>query len=390
MTAVYRFDHPHVADNFQVPSADGLFALQQLAISAHGPRRDAIDLYRERANRDAWVERPELQRFVENKDAWTNEHRDALVGTGVEDYVATRADALGPAGGLFLPRQLEHIYRKVLEEKRPALNAMRLFPVDSEVPVGARNHTVRRFLQYGEAKIHRGSNVDIPGASAAQIEEQFPVRFAVTSVKIPVFELLAARFANVDMYGAYVRAARRAFDTLANQLFWAGSAEDGLYGILNYPYLPKKIVSTSFVPGASTGDQIVAAISAILNYANDYSRQTFSSNRLAISPRVDTMIKNTRMGSVDTTTIKKFILDNNPGLVIEVVHELQGAGPGGLDGILAYNDSADSISLVMPQGLTALPVQYREFDQFTPMYGSIGGVVMRDVGNNLLAWVTAA
>lgn len=291
--------------------------------------------------------------------------------------------------GFHLARQLEYIHAEVMEQPLPELSAFRLFPISSEVPPGVRFHTVRRVNQAGEAVVYRDGQA-IPRVGVAQVEEQFPVRHYVSSYGYNVFDQQSSEYARTNLLMRLTRTCRDVIMRLANQLSWFGSNTHGIYGVLNYPWLAKKVAATPFTMDASA-DDLLAELHAIANFPAEQSKGVFSPNVMAVSIRFNHVISTRRMGATpDGTvlTVKEFFLKTTPYIKrIEVAHELTGAGPGGTHGVLVYRDDAYGIVNEIPQGVAALPVQTTGFDSMVPMYMSHGGIVMRDVGNNALAWV---
>jgi hypothetical protein len=300
-----------------------------------------------------------------------------------------RGDAFDPSAALHMARDLEHVYTDVLREQFPAQNAFTLFPLDNSVPVGARTHTVRRLFQDGEAKVYR-AGLEIPRVGLSQQEEQFPVRHYVNSFAIDLFERLSSQFANFAEAAEKLRVARDVMMEFANIKTWYGDDLNGIYGVLNYPWLPKLVVATPFV-SASAADDILAELNSIVNFPEEQSKATFAPNTVVTSPRVRNFLSNTRIaGAVDNTLMKFWLETNSQGITsIEAARELQGVGPGGTDGFLAYRRDRLGIVNVIPQAFTTLPVQSQGFEDMTFAYMSHGGVIMRDVGNNVLAWVDA-
>jgi hypothetical protein len=301
-----------------------------------------------------------------------------------------RADAFNGSAGFHMARQLEHIYAEVLREPFPLQNAFTLFPVDSTVPPGARTHTVRRLYQDGEATVYRGGNKGIPRVGVSQQEEQFPVRHYVTAFAYTLFDQLASNFANTAYVSELLRVARDVVMELANRKTWYGDPENGLYGVLNYPWLAKRAVSTPF-DGTADADDVIAALNTLANSPVENSKATYRPDTFATSMRIRNYLMNTRMGTVNDTTIGEFWLRTNSlGIkAIEEAWELQGVGPGGTDGGLFYRRDRRGIANVIPQPFTTLPVQSLGFEDTTFCYMSHGGVIMRDVGNNILGWLDA-
>lgn len=314
----------------------------------------------------------------------------------------TRLDAApngGVNGGLFLARQLESVAARVLEEPLPPLNGLVLFPTNTEVKPGAISHVVRRVYQRGKANLYRGGQRPVSRVTLTQKEEAFPVRHLVDAFDWSIFEQNSADFANFSLVERGIRAANRAIAELHNSLIWEGSSVDGLYGILNYPWLDKKVVATEFSSSADA-DEMLAEIFSLIEYPENNSRQAFSPTDVVFSTKLYNFLARTRVkdttGNGSSTTMLKYIAENNsagiPLARFHKAHELQDLSVGGetLQGVLVYRNDEDGIRVVEVQSTTALPLQQVGFQNSQYFYKSVGGVVMADVGNNLLAYVDLA
>lgn len=370
-------DHANFSQRFDneltrlVSGRAGANPMAQARLAAHARRFDSIVSDLRTAN-------PEAARRVDS--AWQTAR-------------AGRRDAAGGASataGFHFARQLEHVYADVLREDFPVPNAFELFPVDSTVPVGARTHTVRRIYSEGDAAVYRGGQTPIPRVTLSQKEEQFPVRHYVTSFVYSLFEQLSSAFANTALVAELLRVARDVLMEFANQKTWYGDKEHGIKGVLDYKWLPKKIVATPF-DGTAAPDDVIAALNALGNFPAERSKSTMRPTTFATSTRVKNYLMNTPRSSTTDTTIGEFWLKTNTLGIKEIqdAWELQGVGPGGTDGALFYRRDRRGIANVIVQQFTTLPVQSLGFEDTTFAYLSHGGVVMRDVGNNILGWVTA-
>lgn len=331
-------------------------------LAKYGDRIDAIDKYRADAH---------SSRFTE------------------------RTDAANPSQGLHFARDLEHMYAEVLREPRPLQNALRLFPIDTSVPRGAKFHTIRRTYGDGEVKVYRGRGEKIPRVGISQKEETFNVRHYVTSWVCDIFELAASGFANLDQQAELLRTARDIMDDFANWQTWYGDDENGLPGVLNYPWIRKKAIATPFVAGSDPND-IIRELHRLVDFPYNSQRQAFKPEVLVLSPRVHSFLKQTRIGPDTDKTILSQFLDTNAHITrVEEAHELQNdvdepipGVPAGQDVILAYRADRLGISNVVPQPFTTLPTQELGFEMTTFAYMSHGGVIMREVGNNIIGYVT--
>jgi len=296
-----------------------------------------------------------------------------------------RADAFG-GDGFHFARQLEYTYGRVLEEKKPPINAMQLFPVDRSVPVGANSHTVERESVEGEAHIYRGgSGDDAPTVSVSKVEESFPVRHIVSGFYMNLFDEQASKFANSNLFQRKMSGLRRVIDRKVNSLYFNGSAVAGLYGVLNYPWL-EKLMSALTYDRSATAEQYLEDLSSAANFAAEESKDTFSCNVLATTSRIKNMLSRKNMGNgTDTSVLEYFLKNQNYVTRVVVANELMGIGPSGEDGLLFYRDDMDSVANVMiGSPFNILPAERKGFSQRFIAWTSTGGTVMRDVGNNLL------
>lgn len=299
-----------------------------------------------------------------------------------------RFDAMAPGQGYHMARQLEHIYDEVLREEFPPTNAMSMVPLDGSVPVGAQTHTVRRITQQGEAKVHRGNSSEIPRVSISQEEESFPVHHYVIGIGFDIFELAASDFANSRLRQELQDASQVVMQEFLNEKTWFGDEEHNIYGVLNYPWTPKMVLSLPATVDADT-DAMLAQLNAAANWAHEESKTVYSPNTMTVSPRMYRYMSTTRIAnSVSDTTVLEFFKKANPRIQnIEEAWEMQGRGPGGTDVILFCRRDRRSIANVIPKGFTMLPAQEQGFSYTIPCYMSHGGVVQRDVLNNLICYI---
>lgn len=300
-----------------------------------------------------------------------------------------RLDSVSPSAGLHLARQLEHIYAETLREEFPPPSAFDLFPVDTSVPVGARTHTVRRISQAGEPKVYRGNSRDIPAVSIGQEEENFPVRHYVIGIEFDVLDLESSDFANTNLRQELQIAAQETMMEFANEKSWFGDEENGIYGVLNYPWLPKMILPLGALVETDP-EAFLAQLNRAANWAHEESKTVYSPDTLVVSPRVMNYLATTYRGAGQDTTLLELFKKSNPRIRnVEESWELQGRGPGGADGMLFYRRTRRAIANVLVRPFTMLPMQQLGLGYQIPCIMSHGGIVQRDVLNNLLCWVKA-
>ena len=291
----------------------------------------------------------------------------------------------------FIAGQLRHIYNEVLREQRPIRNGLRIFPTDGSVPVGARTHTVRRLKDRAEVRVHRAGQGPLPKSSLKQIEQEFPVRHYVTAISWDIFEEQSAGFANFPLIRELMASARDAIEDFANDKIWYGDDDHGIFGILNYPWLAKLISLVPFTEEAPADSRVqLREMNRWVNYAPQASKQTFRPDTIACSPRWYDYVSQTVMGTTSTQrdrTILEAFMAAHPEMKFEKCWELQDVGGPGVDGIFLYRNARQAIANVIPMDIATLPLHREHFEMSQPMFMSHGGIVMRDVGHNLLVYV---
>jgi len=302
---------------------------------------------------------------------------------------AQKFDAAAPGLGFHLARDLEFKYAEVLREEFPPQSAFEAFPIDTSVPAGAKSHTVRRLHQQGEAKVFRGNSTDVPRVGVTQEEEEFPVRHYVVGIGLNIFEEQASNFANSNLRGELQTAAQVTMQEFANHKTWFGDEENGIHGVLNYPWIHKRVVSTPFSQGADA-KAVLAALNESANYQHEESKTVYSPNAMITSPRILRILRTLRVDPTHPDKVLDDFLASNPRIQsVSGAWELQGTGPGGTDIILFYRRDKRSVANVMVKPFTMLPVQQKGFEMTIPCYMSHGGVIMRDVLNNNICYVEA-
>jgi len=355
--------------------------IEHLALEAklkYPNRRDAFELHRAEIDGRTAIQYAEAQGTRIRSDA-----KVALADMGRRDAAPYAA-----GGGPFALRQLEYILPKVYMEQQREMNALKLFPIDSSVPIGARYYTARLYTAQGEASYISGANTpDVQGGQTALKEERRLMHYTGTNVRMNILEMLSADYAQVSLWEMNAKNAVRAHLQLVNRSAWYGVPELDIRGVLTYPGLATAVSSIPF-DGTASGDAVQAEFSQAFAYAPEASGMTFEPTDVVMSPPVWRYASTTRLGSISDITILEFMKKTHPELTFhEPAWELQAVGPASYDGIFFWKRDPDAINLKVGAGLTQLPVQYMGYDQIVPMYGSFGGAHMPYIGNQFLLWV---
>lgn len=302
-----------------------------------------------------------------------------------------RRDSRYEGGGdmYHFARELEHVYSDVLKEDYPDNNALSLFPIDRSVKPGARTHTVYRQQQQGEAKIHRGRANDTPTVNVSRDKEEFPVLHYVIGVDWDVFEEAESNFASSPMLKDNLVAARDVLLEKANEMTWYGSDEDGAYGIFNYPFLAKRVMSGVVFKTGGDPEAMLSALQSLIDTPGVLSKGKggLRPNTVVVSIRMDNAISNTYFPGTNETVKQRLIATK--GVRVEAAWEMQESGPGGTDQVFVYKaGDKRSVANVIPSAFNQLPTQRTDYTYQIPCYMSHGGVIMRKVIMNILGYAT--
>lgn len=305
---------------------------------------------------------------------------------------AKRLDSVIPGAGLHLAREVEFAYQEVLRTKYAPLSALSLFPTDGRVPPGALTYKMKRLSHTGDARYHRGNNADMPRSGVSSEEQIRPVRHIVTSVALDFFEEQTSQFAGTNLRGELRDAAARSVQEFLNTKTWFGDNDLDVYGVLNYPYVPRADSTISISSATADPMDILEELNRLAALASEVSSGVFMPNTMVMPIRQHNYISQTRLSSSDLSkTIKQAFLEQQLFITdIKTAPELSGAGDGGEDVLVLYRaNDQNSIANVIPQGFTMLPVQQDGFNLSIPCYMSHGGVRMVEPLSNLIVTTPA-
>lgn len=290
--------------------------------------------------------------------------------------------------GVAFARDLEYVRKQINEEKFAVPSGLAMFPIRTDVPVGAKTFTMRRGTARGFAVVYRAGK-SIPRVDVGSSEATRSVKYIVDGYGIDDFERSSSDYAGANVEGRLARAARTVIYQKINDLAWYGNAKDDLWGVLTYPFLSKMVSAVNWA--TATADQMLAALNAIDIYQADRTSGVFYADTLAVSPRILHRMTTTRVGAGDgaLSVLQVFLANALHIRSIVQAWELRGAGPGGYDGLFAFRNSEESINIVMVGGFNQTPQQREGFTSVVNCFQGFGGVTMEDVGNNLLIWAQA-
>lgn len=307
----------------------------------------------------------------------SNMHYDARELRAIE-----QSQILDANESIHFARQLEFIKSRSYDVKRPALNAFKLFPVDTSIPEGAEFATYRQYDTVGVAKIISNYADDLPRADVTAKEFTAPIRSIGNSYGYSVQEIRASAFAGTSLDAKKATATRRAHDETINRFAWAGDTVSGLPGFLSNTNIPGYTVpadgtGSSKLWSTKSADQILRDMNGIVNQVYTQSKGVHRANQLWLPLEQYTFISATPRSSTSDTTILDYFLANNP-FVQEVIPvlELDGALAGPLDTMVAIENMEENLQMRVPMMFRQWPAQLKNLYYEVPCESRFGGVVI--------------
>ena len=321
----------------------------------------------------------------------SNPERQSKLRVNANTRLLERMDSVDQAKAQLLAHSLEGEFGQALKEEHAPLTALASFPIYTRIAPTETEYRVYRKKHYGSVRYHRDSNIEIPTVSTMQESDLRPVKHAITSIPLNEFDQRAASFAAESLRAELTEAAMEAMDQFINEKTFLGDSQNNVYGIVNYPWLPK---ATSSVPLESTTapESMYNELHRLANLSAEKSFNRNSPNTMGMPLKQYHALTQT-LYSVDSgKSVMEMFLEKNPHISsIVIMDELRGLGPMGEDCIFMYRaNDVNSVAIVIPQAPTMLPMkEVGLFDYVIPVYMSHGGVIMRNVLNNLLVYTPA-
>lgn len=282
---------------------------------------------------------------------------------------------------IFFARELEHIKSQTYDVKRPMLSALDLIPIDTSAGEGAEYITYRQYDTVGMAKVITNYANDLPRADVVAKEFSSPVRGIGNSYGYSIQEIRAANMVGKSLDARKATAARRAQDELANKIAWSGDAEYNLPGFLNNANIP-----TYTVPADGTGssklwsnktpDQILRDMNAMVTAPAVATKGVHKVTELWLPLAQYSYIAQTVRSTASDLTILEAFKRGNPDVVVRQVVELEGAGAGGTNRMVALERSAENFQIAFPMPFTQHSVQQKGLEFEVPCESRMGGVVV--------------
>jgi hypothetical protein len=266
---------------------------------------------------------------------------------------------------VFFKGQLEFVKTQTYDQKLGDLKALTgLLPISSQLPAGANELVWRGFKNYGLAKFVSDYTTNFPRVDVGGTEyRRYPHEIGL-SWGYNVKEVQRAFYAGFPLDARRAEACKRGIEEKLNDIAWNGDTKHNIPGFLAYPG-----VTTYTVPATGTGasktwasksaDQILIDLNGMLNAISTVTMGKEAGNTILLPKAQLDYIKQTRLGTTLEKSIYTYFMENNPGVEIDWVKDLDDAGTGTTTRMVAYIKDSSHIEFEIPVRFNILE-EYKE------------------------------
>lgn len=287
-------------------------------------------------------------------------------------------DDLDPQVGMYFEQELTSVRTEVKRKKKKPKNGFQVIPQDPDEPDWAETVEHRMWDIEGTGSEFISDYSDMPPMVGVNVEkDDWPVKEFGCAYQYSMQEIRKSQATGKGLDRKKAMAAREFNERLANRIMWYGAPQMGLFGLVNFPYIPRWQVSIPF-DDTQTGEDILNELSAFVRSPFEITKDEQDAPDTLLMPTTQFGYINDTPWSAnagDTTILQHF--ESNNWFVDEVrpVRELDGAGPNGEDVMIAYRQDSDLLEHKLVLEHTQHDPQQEGLAFVTPTTAKSGGIV---------------
>lgn len=301
---------------------------------------------------------------------------------------------LSPNAGMFFEKELRSIRKEILEDQRAPLNGMELIPQGDDVEPWANTYEHQMYEMIGVAEFISDYSEDLPLVDVAARQEVFNAREFGCAYKFSLDEIEKSAALGKGLDRKRTRAAMVAIDEKFNRIQFFGDTATQLFGWLNYPYIPRRIISFPFDDSSSSLD-ILSEVNAMMFNPWFNTSTVAQPDTLVMAPELYAYISTTPWskssnGATDMTILTHFKTNNPMVKEVKAARELSNAGPNGEHLMVAYKKDPLIFEHKLIRPFTQEAPQNRSLSIITNCRAKSGGVASDRPLEMLIGEVPAA
>lgn len=281
---------------------------------------------------------------------------------------------------VFFARQLEHVRAQALEVKKAPMEAFQVFPVQTDIPVGAESAVQYIYDSLGTAKIISNYADDLPRVNVAATKQTVTVFDLGDSYGYNEKEIRNAQFANVNISARKALMARRAIDRKLDSIAWNGDETHNIIGFLNNPNISEYGVTVNAAKTTKiedmTADEAIKFFNNFIESIPLATHEVEHANTVLFYPKAYNHLATTRIPDT-MNTVLQFLQGVHPEVTRWMkVGKLAGAGNSGKDLVFAGYFDPSYIRLEIPERFRQHEVQKRNLEYVIDCTASAVGVTV--------------
>ena len=282
----------------------------------------------------------------------------------------------------FYISQLSQLEAKIYESKYTNINFQELIPINTNIPEYV---DVWEYISYDSVTLGKfiGSNADdLPKVGIEANKSTVQIGYAGNSYSYSLDELRKSQQARIPLDVTKARMAFRGAQEHMQRVAYTGDSGRGMDGLFTNPNLA--IDNSNVNWRTATGQEIVNDINSLGIQIWINSSNVHLPNTWVIPSERWSLLTQRRMDTGTDTTVLEFFLQNNiytslTGQRPRVVPRLQleEAGVGSLDRMMAYELNDDNLGMVTPIPWRSLSPQLKGLSIEVPCEYKTSGVEFR-------------
>lgn len=267
-------------------------------------------------------------------------------------------ERLDDAGSLFLSRELDALRARVYEMETPALNALNVFPVQSEAAGWQDTLTFGLISDFGMARIISDYADNIPMVGVYGQWLTVAIYTIADAYAFSMKEIEKAQATGKGLTDRLAVAARRGTDAKINDLVWNGDEDYNIVGIFDHPNITWQTATSwndATKGGANAMNDLIKAIQNILTVTKGLHQANAIVLPVSASSVLTQQLPNTNV------SYKSFLLQEYPGMTITFAQELEeivDSSGNKTKGALVFEKSADVCAVELSQPFRQHPAQW--------------------------------
>lgn len=295
------------------------------------------------------------------------EKNEITLGLRKMGIAASKADQLG----IWTVKQLTQTLNRQYEAAYPETSALALFPVTTEIAPTTRVFEYLKYDGVAMAKIIADYTDDLPTVDATHSVETGRVHRLGNAWLISIDEIKTGAAMGSSLSDRKATLAREAHESLVNTLVFKGSAPHKIYSVFNHPNIPRVTSAAgAWADPEKASDELTDLLERVEKATNGLHKVT----NIVIPPSQRKLLAK-RMPET-TMSYLDWFKEQNGGIEITSISELEDIDGAGTKGILAYEKDPMNMSIEIPESFNMLPMQPKDLHFKVPCTSKTTGLIV--------------